>query len=101
MFSRQVQKHTFSDDRKHWDAQPELNPENTQHSTADIYEILRIIPDLFRWRVLSGKYPEVKTDGRRRLFTLEVIDKLVQIRPELNRLRLAAAKERWKKSSPG
>jgi hypothetical protein len=74
-------------------------PENTRYRTADICAILGISPDLFRWRVLSGKYPEVKKDGRGRLFTLEDIDMLIQIRPELDQRRVAAEKKRWKKGS--
>jgi hypothetical protein len=80
------------------DAQLEPNRENTRYRTADVCSVLGISPDLFRWRVLSGKYPDVKKDGRGRVFTLEDIDKLVQIRPELDQQRADAAKKRWKKS---
>jgi hypothetical protein len=66
------------------DTHLELIPEKTRYRTADICEILGISPDLFRWRVLSGKYAEVKKDGRGRIFALEDIDKLIQIRPGLN-----------------
>jgi len=69
-------------------------PENTRYRTADICAILGISPDLFRWRVLSGKYAEVKKDGRGRIFTLEGIDKLTQIRTELDQQRADVAKKR-------
>jgi len=55
--------------------------------------MLGISPDLFRWKILFGKYPEVKKDGRGRIFSLEGIDKLIQNRPELDQQRAHAAKK--------
>jgi hypothetical protein len=72
-------------------------PEKTRYRTADICQFLGISPDLFRWRIISGKYPEVKKDGRGRIFTLEDIEMLAKIRPELDQQKVEATKRRWRK----
>jgi hypothetical protein len=76
-------------------------PENTRYRTADICKVLGISPDLFRWRIISGKYPEVKKDGRGGIFTLDDIETLVKVRPRLDQQKVEAAKKRWRKGSRG
>jgi hypothetical protein len=45
-------------------------PEKIRYRTADVCAVLGISSDLLRWRFLTGKYSEVRRDGRGRIFTV-------------------------------
>jgi hypothetical protein len=53
---------------------PRLNKfglrEKSRYRTADVCAVLGISSDLLRWRFLTGKYSEVRRDGRGRIFTV-------------------------------
>jgi hypothetical protein len=55
--------------------------------------VLGISPDLFRWRILSGKYPEVKMDGRERTFTLEDIEMLAKVPAKIGPAKSGSGKK--------
>jgi hypothetical protein len=85
------------------DPPPKLNrlgiPEKNRYRTADVCTVLKISPDLFRWRILRGKYPEAKRDATGRLFTLADIERLVEHKPQLDQRRVEAVRKRWKKNN--
>jgi hypothetical protein len=68
-------------------------PEKITYRTADVCSVLRITPDLLRWRSLQGKYPNVKRDGRGRIYTLEDIERMIANPPTLDRQRSEAGRK--------
>jgi hypothetical protein len=52
-------------------------PEKIRYRTGDVGTVLGISPDLLRWRFLTGKYSEVRRDGRGRLFTLDDLEAII------------------------
>src|SRR2546430_4690249 len=47
-------------------------PDNSTYTTGEVAKILGISPDLLRWRIKIGKYPDApRGNGYRRLFTPE------------------------------
>src|SRR6266704_3648662 len=60
---------------------PRLNsfgtPAKLRYRTGDVCAILRVSPDLLRWRFMTGKYSEVGRDGWGRIFTLEDVKRLI------------------------
>ena len=67
---------------------PRLNsfgfPAKPRYRTGDVCAILRVSPDLLRWRFLTGKYSEVGRDGRGRIFTIEDVKRLISQTCNLN-----------------
>jgi hypothetical protein len=53
-------------------------PEKPHYRTADVCALLGIKPELFRYRLYTGKYPEFKRDGIGRLFNLEDLQLLMK-----------------------
>ena len=51
--------------------------EKPYYRTADACAVLRVNPDVLRWRLSTGKYPDVPQDGKGRRFTL---DQLISLR---------------------
>ena len=76
---------------------PQLNrfgiPAKSKYRTADVCAVLRISPDVLRWRSLQGKYPRVKRDGRGRIFTLEDIESMLANPPTIDKQRSEAGKK--------
>jgi len=70
------------------DLPPRLNsfgtPVKLRYRTGDVCAILRVSPDLLRWRFLTGKYSEVGRDGWGRIFTLEDVKRLISQTRNLN-----------------
>jgi hypothetical protein len=54
-----------------------------------------------RWRFLRGKYPEVKRDGKGRIFAMEDIERMLNEPPKLDQQRAAASRKRWQKRRSG
>jgi hypothetical protein len=54
-----------------------------------------------RRRFLNEKYPEVKRDGRGRIFTAEDIERMLNEPPRLDQQRAAASRERRQKRESG
>ena len=67
---------------------PRLNsfgfPAKPRYRTGDVCAILRVSPDLLRWRFMTGKYSEVGRDGWGRIFTLEDVKRLISQTRNLN-----------------
>ncbi len=53
-------------------------PDKPCYRTTDACALLGIRPDLFRYRLYTGKYPEFKRDGKGRLFSLEDLKMLLE-----------------------
>src|SRR5262245_9616310 len=60
---------------------PRLNkfglPEKSRYRTENVCILLGISSDLLRWRFLTGKYSEVRRDGRGRVFTLDDLEAIL------------------------
>ncbi len=56
----------------------------SRYRTGDVCAILRVSPDLLRWRFMTGKYSEVGRDGWGRIFTLEDVKRLISQTRSLN-----------------
>ena len=55
-------------------------PEKEYYTTQDICKILNLLPDTFRYRLRTGKYPEPKKKaGDKRRFTIEEVKEIVRI----------------------
>ena len=76
-------------------------PEKSRYRTADLYKVLHIDPNLLRWRFLRGKYPEVKRDGRGRIFTADDIERMLNEPPKLDQQSAAASRKRWQERKSG
>jgi len=44
-------------------------PVKDYYITADLCKVLRLLPDTFRYRIRTGKYPESRKIGGKRRFT--------------------------------
>ena len=62
-------------------------PDKPHYRTADACALLGIKPELFRYRLYTGKYPEVKRDGKGRLFSLEDLNILMGLSQQRRRDR--------------
>src|SRR4029453_15462107 len=62
-------------------ATPRLNkfglPEKSRYRTEDVRAVMGISSYLLRWRFLTGKYSEVRRDGRGRVFTLDDLEAIL------------------------
>lgn len=54
-------------------------PDKPYYRTTDACTILGIKPELFRYRLYTGKYPEFARDGKGRLFSLEDLQMLMRL----------------------
>ncbi len=68
-------------------------PEKTKYRTADVCAVLRISPDILRWRSLRGKYPNVRRDGWGRIYTLDDIEGMLHNPPTLDKQRSKAGRK--------
>jgi hypothetical protein len=54
-------------------------PRKETYTTSEVAQILRISPDLLRWRINVGKYPKIAWKNKReRAFTLHDINRLLK-----------------------
>jgi len=53
-------------------------PEKDYYTTADICKILNLLPDTFRYRLRTGKYPEPAKVGGKRRFTIDQVREIVK-----------------------
>jgi len=58
-------------------------PDKHHYRTADLCPLLGIHADTIRWRFETGKYPEVPSDGKRRLFSIADIERILVITKNL------------------
>jgi len=75
-------------------------PARSRYRTSDVCALLGISPDLFRWRILHGRYPEVERDGWGRVFTLADIERIIKVPPSFYQQRAAAARKRLRGGKP-
>lgn len=71
---------------------PELNdlglPDKEFYTTGDLFRLLDLHPDTFRYRLRSGIYPEAKNrSGDKRRFTYEEVVEIMRITKAMPRLR--------------
>jgi hypothetical protein len=58
-------------------------PEKSHYRTGDLCPLLGVHADTIRWRFDTGKYPEVPSDGKGRLFSLADIERILAITKNL------------------
>lgn len=54
-------------------------PEKRYYRTTDVCSVLGIKPELFRYRLYTGKYPEFPRDRKGRLFTPDDLRLLLEL----------------------
>jgi MerR HTH family regulatory protein len=79
-YRQKTQKRTSSNDRvrtmRFAIFQPP-RPDNRVYTTGQVANVLGISPNLLRWRIKMGKYPDApRGNGERRLFTNEHVERL-------------------------
>lgn len=64
-------------------------PVQDRYRTGDVCKILKISPDLFRWRLEHGYYPTIEPgrDAKGRTFTLDQVRAMLDVPPPRNRGR--------------
>lgn len=57
-------------------------PVKDYYITSDLCKVLRLLPDTFRYRIRTGKYPEALKVGGKRRFTIEQVREIIKISPK-------------------
>ena len=57
-------------------------PDKPYYRTTDVCALLGIKPELFRYRLYTGQYPEFPRDGKGRRFSFEDLQILMRLSPQ-------------------